>query len=134
MRRVAAALLLAFVALASFSSGRASAIQNCVSGIPCWFETAPPTYVQLGAYSAFKVPYSNVLNTASVGIVFTIIRNSTYQMVEISTSTLQLAGGANGTAYMIAFGLAPGAYSATFFADTTSGGQISNSETASFTQ
>ena len=134
MRRVAAAFLLAFVALTTFSSGRASAIQNCPSGIPCWFETAPPTYVQLGAYSAFKVPYGNVLNIASVGIVFMVVRNSTYQTVEISTSTLQLGGGANGTAYTIAFGLEPGTYSATFFAYDTSAGQISNSETASFTQ
>lgn len=134
MQRVAAAFLLAFVALASFSSGRASAIQNCGSGIPCWVETAPPTYVQLGAYSAFKVPYVNVLNTASVGIVFMVVRNSTYQTVEISTSTLQLGAAANGTAYTIAFGLGPGTYSATFFAYDPYYGQISNSEAASFTQ
>jgi hypothetical protein len=134
MRPVAAAFLVALVALASFSSGRASAIQNCGSSGICWFETASPTYVQLGAYSAFKVPYANVENTPSVGIVFMVVRNSTYQTVEISTSTLQLGGGANGTAYTIAFGLEPGTYSATFFAYDTSAGQISNSETASFTQ
>jgi len=65
--------------------------------------------------------------------VFMVVHNSLGQTVEISTGVLQLAAGANGTAYTIAFGMASGEYSATFFAVSTSGYAISSSTTAPFT-
>ena len=74
------------------------------------------------------------MNTPSTEIAFMVVRNSTYETVEISTSTLQLGAAANGTAYTIVFGLGPGTYIATFFAYDPYYGQISNSEAASFTQ
>jgi len=62
-----------------------------------------------------------------------VVHNYLGQTVEISTSVLQLGAGAEGSAYTIIFGLASGAYSATFFVVTPSGTAISTSTTASFT-
>lgn len=130
MQGVAVAFLLAFVSLASLNSGKASGAAECPPA--CWVETAPPTYVQLEAYSSFNIPYVNLFSSASIGIVFMVVHNYLGQTVEISTATLQLAAGANGTAYPIAFGLASGTYSATFFVTEASGVAIASTSTASF--
>jgi len=80
-----------------------------------------------------EIPYTSGLNTTSIGIVFMVVHNYLGQTVEISTSVLQPAAGANGTAYAIAFGLASGMYSGTFFVVGTSGVAMSTTTTASFT-
>jgi hypothetical protein len=67
------------------------------------------------------------------GIVYLVVHNRLGQTAEYSTATLQLAVGANGTAYPIAFGLPSGEYSATFFVVTSGGVAISVSTTVPFT-
>ena len=42
-----------------------------------------------------EIPYTSGLNTTSIGIVFMVVHNYLGQTVEISTSVLQLAAGAN---------------------------------------
>jgi hypothetical protein len=75
----------------------------------------------------------NFGNGYVTGVVFMVVHNRLGQTVEYSTATLQLTNGANGTAYLVAFGLASGEYAATIFVDTTSWVAISTPATASFT-
>jgi hypothetical protein len=132
MRFVAVAFLLAILPLASSNLVRASALSACSSD-DCWFVFATPTYAQLGYYSSMEIQYTSGLNATATGIVLMVVHNSLGQTVEISTSVLQLAAGANGTAYEIAFGLESGTYSGTFFVVSTSGTAMSTTTTASFT-
>lgn len=104
----------------------------CSSG-NCWTEASPPAFVHLAGYSGFTITYVNGFSTNMTGIVFMVVHNSLGQTVEISTGGLSLAAGANGTAYTVTNGLAPGQYAATFFATATSGYAISSSTNGSFT-
>ena len=124
---VVALSLLMVLFLASFPSPRASGICTL-----CWAPTSPPVYVKLGAYSSFQVAYFSAMNSEVTGIIFVVVHNYLNQTVEISTSTLQLAPTAYGTANPVIFGLASGVYSATFFATQTSGVAISPTTTEPF--
>jgi len=73
------------------------------------------------------------MNANATGIIFMVVHNYLGQTVEISTATLQLAAGANGTARPIIFGLPSAIYTATFFVSSTSGVAISTAVTESFT-
>jgi hypothetical protein len=115
----------------SLPTSSAALVSACQAG-QCWFEVGPPVYAQLGAYQAFKVSYVNFANANVTGIVYLVVHNRLGQTAEYSTSTLQLAAGANGTAYPIAFGLPSGEYSATLFVATPSGVAISVPTTAAF--
>jgi hypothetical protein len=89
--------------------------------------------MQIGGYSVSALTYLNTSNTTVIGVVFMVIHNDLGQTVEVSTATLQLAAGANGTAYLTRFGLASGAYSGTFFVVEPSGVAISTTTTETFT-
>jgi hypothetical protein len=88
--------------------------------------------MRLGAYQAFEMTWVNSAFVNMHGIVIMIVQNHLGQTAEISTSILYLTPGANGTTYSVAFGLAPGEYSATFFAIITNGAVISASIPVSF--
>lgn len=98
----------------------------------CWVAVGAPKYAQFGAYDAFKVNYTNLINADVVGIVFAVVHNVQGQTVAYSTDTLELAAGASGTATPIEFGLEPGIYSVTFFVTSTAGTAISGSMTMTF--
>jgi hypothetical protein len=89
---------------------------------------------QLGGYQALGVPYVNTSNSAVTGVAFMVIHTyPTNQTIEISTANLRLAAGANGTAYLIEFGLASGTmYQANIFVVETRGVAISTTTTVSF--
>ena len=127
---LSAAFLFLIMLLPVFQSTTAVSVTACYD---CWSEPSPPVYGPLGPYSSFSIPYVNTFNTTAIGIVFMVVHNSLGQTVEISTGVLQLAAGANGTAYTIVFGLASGEYSATFFVTEPSGVAISATTTAAFT-
>jgi hypothetical protein len=110
-----------------------AASTSACSSTGCWSETGNPLYTSLGPYSSFETTYVNGINATVTGVVFMVVHNSLGQTIEISTCVLQLASGANGTAYTITFGLASGEYSATFFAVSTSGYAISSTTTSPFT-
>lgn len=127
------ALILAFLLLASFQTTNAASVSTC-NVSTCWTELAAPVFAQLGAYSSFQIVYANNnMNTNVTGIIFMVVHNYLGQTVEISTATLQLAAGTNGTAHPIIFGLASDTYSATFFVTSTSGVAISTTTAESFT-
>jgi hypothetical protein len=126
------AFLFAFLLAIPFQATMAAATSAC-SSTGCWFETGDPVYAPLGPYTSFGTTYANGINATVTGVVFMVVHNSLGQTVQISTCVLQLAAGANGTAYTIAFGLASGEYSATFFVVSTGGYAISSTTAAPFT-
>jgi hypothetical protein len=126
------AFLFLLVILSSIQSANAANVTSCPAGA-CWTEIGPPVYAALGPYQSVEISYVNSIDAAMIGIVFMVVHNYLGQTVGISTATLTLAAGANGTAFPIAFGLAPGQYSATLFATSASGVAISETATASFT-
>lgn len=134
MRAVTAhiALLLALLLGAFFQSTTAVSNSACNSD-SCWEQINAGNYYQLGGYSAVGIPYLNTINATVTGIVFMVVHNYLGQTVEISTATLQLGAGANGTAFLIRFGLESGTYSATFFVTEPSGVSISTTATETFT-
>jgi len=125
------ALLPALLLAAPFQSTMAASNSACDT-TDCW-ETGAGHGYQLGGYSALGIPYLNTSNSTVTGVVFMVIHNYPMnQTIEISTATLQLAAGANGTAYLIQFGLASGMYQAIFFVVEPSGVAISSTVTLTF--
>ena len=122
-------LILALSVLVSFPGG--SAVNACLG--QCWYSVSPPVFTHLGSYQAFKTTWVNLGNANVTGVVVMVIHNSLGQTAAISTALLNLAVGANGTAYPVAFGLAPGEYSSSVFVVTTGGVAISATMVASFT-
>lgn len=100
----------------------------------CWLQVGPAVFARLGPYQSVQVTYNNGIGGNVTGIVFAVVHNSLGQTVEISTATLQLQAGANGTAYPVLFGLPSGQYSTTIFAIESSGIAISTTTTLTFTQ
>ena len=105
---------------------------SCVAA-SCWFQDGPASYAGFGAYQSIAITYTSTLNSPSMGIVFAVIHNYMGQTTEISTATLSLGAGANGTAYPLVFGLPPAEYSATLFVTSVSGVAISSSTTLPLT-
>ena len=124
--------LFSFLILFSSQSATAAATPSCSSD-NCWGATGEAVYGQLGSYSSFSTQYVSYFNATTTGIVFMVVHNDLGQTVEISTSVLQLAALANGTAYTITFGLASGQYSASFFVTSPSGTAISATTATPFT-
>jgi hypothetical protein len=121
-------LFVAFSPLASFQPTPPAA--NLCNN--CW-AIGTPVFTRLGTYQVLRITLGNPGNGYVTGIVLMVVHNSLGQTVEYSTATLQLANGANGTAYLVPFGLAPGEYSSSVFVVTTGGVAISTTIVASFT-
>ncbi len=126
---VAAALLVTFLLPVQFHS--AEAVSSCTSDI-CWTQVDPPVLTQLATYQSFKVTYNNTISVSMTGMVFMVVHNSLGQTVQISISSLQLAPGANGSAFPILLGLPSGNYTATFFATTPGDVAISTASVQTF--
>ena len=112
-------------------AARASATLSCE--VPSWASIGNPLYTQVGPYDVITISYTNLCSGNVLGIVFAVVHNMLGQTVEISTGTLQLAAGANGTAFAVVFGLPDGEYSGTLFATSTSGVALSTTTTVAFT-
>jgi hypothetical protein len=112
-------------------AAQASTTQTCAG--QCWASIGDPLYTQVGPYDMIETNYTNIGGVNLTGIVFAVVHNNLGQTVEISTGTLQLAAGANGTAFAAVFGLPDGEYSGTIFAVSTSGVAISFTITVAFT-
>ena len=99
-----------------------------VGGTNVWTIVAGPTPQTLSGSPVEVVTYSNHLAVEVIGIVIMVLRNAAGQTVYYSTSSITLTGepgGSIGSAYLVAFGLPGGTYSATFFAFTLGGVPIS---------
>jgi hypothetical protein len=118
MRSHAASAALILLVL-FFSQGGAVHATTCSE--PCWIQEGTPTFGNLGALQSIAINYTNTANGDLIGIVFAVFHNYAGQTVEISTATVTLRAGGNGTARLVEFGLPAGAYSATLFAVTPFG-------------
>jgi hypothetical protein len=129
------AALTALITLVLFFSqcGAVHAAYATTCSEPCWIQKGTPTFGNLGAYQSIAINYTNTANGDLIGIVFGVFHNSAGQTVEISTATVTLPAGGNGTAHLVEFGLPAGAYSATLFAVSPSGLALSATTEMSIT-
>ena len=112
-------------------AAQASTALSC--DIPSFESIGNPLYTQVGPYDVIEVSYTNLCSGNVLGIVFAVVHNMLGQTVEISTGTLLLAAGANGTAFAVVFGLPDGEYSGTLFAASAAGTALSTTTTIAFT-
>jgi hypothetical protein len=125
------AVALALLLPVQVQGAQASTTESCQ--LPALASIGDPLYTQLGPYDVIEISYTNLCGGNVTAIVFVVVHNMLGQTVEISTGTLQLVAGANGTAYGVLFGLPDGEYSGTLFAVAPSGVAISLTTTVAFT-
>ena len=107
-----------------------------IGGTNVWTIVAGPSPQTLNGSPVEVVTFSNHLAVDVAGIVIMVLKNASGQTVYFTTSTITLSGGPTasiGSAYLVAFGLPAGTYSATFFAFTFGGVAISTPTTSSLT-
>ncbi len=91
------------------------------------------TTTQIGPSQAIQTSFSNTSTAPVTAVVFAVVHNALGQTVSYSTATVTASAGGSATAYNVLYGLAPGTYSVTIFATSTSGTAISNTSTVSVT-
>lgn len=106
-------------------------ITSC-NTISC-FTSSTPTTTQVGPNSAIQTTFTDNSNGPVTAIVFAVVHNALGQTVSYSTATVTASASGTSTAYNVLYGLAPGTYSVTIFATSTSGIAISNTSTVSVT-
>jgi len=99
----------------------------------CMVANGAPALTTIGANKAVQTSFTNNSNAPVTAIVYAVVHNAAGQTVSYSTATVTAAAGASATAYDVLFGLAPGTYSVTIFATSTSGTAISTTSTVSVT-
>jgi len=99
----------------------------------CMTASGSPTETTIGATKFVQTSFSNTSNAPVTAIVYAVVHNAQGQTVAYSTATVTAAAGGSTTAYDALFGLAPGTYSVTVFATSTSGTAISTTSTATVT-
>jgi trimeric autotransporter adhesin len=99
---------------------------SCMAG-------GPSTTTTVGPNKAVQTSFTNNSNAPVTAIVYAVVHNALGQTVAYSTATITANPGNSATAYNVLFGLAPGTYSVTIFATSTSGTAISTTSTVSVT-
>jgi len=107
--------------------------QNCQT-TGCLVATGSPSETTIGPNKAVQTSFTNNSNAPVTAIIYAVVHNAAGQTVAYSTATLtNVPAGQSATAYDILFGLAPGSYSVTIFATSTSGTAISTTSTVTVT-
>jgi hypothetical protein len=130
--KIAEVIAIAFVVALIVPILPSSTASSC--NLSCWVQVGtvnPPD--DQGPNYVFAMTYANSDNISLLGIVFLVVHNSLGQTLEISTGSVVLAAGANGTAFPVVFGLAPGIYEGTYFVIQPAGTAISSASTLNFT-
>jgi len=99
----------------------------------CLTASGGSTITTLNQNKAVQTSFTNTSNSPVTAIVYAVVHNAAGQTVSYSTATITANAGASATAYDVLFGLAPGTYSVTIFATSTSGTAISSPSTVSVT-
>jgi hypothetical protein len=100
----------------------------------CMTANGAPSQTTIGSNKAVQSSFTNNSNAPLTAIVYAVVHNSAGQTVAYSTATLtNVPSGGSATAYDVLFGLAPGTYSVTIFATSTSGTAISGTSTVTVT-
>jgi hypothetical protein len=93
-----------------------------------------PSQTTIGGTKFVQALFTNTSNGPVTAIVYAVVHNAAGQTVAYSTATLNnVPAAGSSTAYNALFGLAPGTYSVTIFATSTSGTAISTSTPVSVT-
>jgi len=79
------------------------------------------------------VSYTNNSNAPQTAYIYGVVHNALGQTVAYTTATVSPAAGASQTGQLVLFGLAPGTYSVTLFAVSTSGTALSTTTNVSVT-
>jgi hypothetical protein len=127
-----AAMLVAVLLTLGAAQGAEAA--TFVGGTNAWTLVGSPSFNYAGGNPLGLTTWSNHLGVNVTGIVIMVIRNSAGQTLTYSTATATIASGAIGTNENVVFGIAPGSYTATFFAFTFGGVSISNATTIAYVQ
>jgi len=122
--RFAAAIALATVLVSNGAEAANGATPT--GGTDVWTMVGVPTVPTIGLQPTEVTVWHNNVDIAVTGIVMMVLRNNQSQMVEFSTSTLNLSRGMSGAAYNVAYNLPQGTYNATFFAFVPGWVAISN--------
>jgi len=99
----------------------------------CMTVSGTPAQGQQGSYTGVTSTFTNNSNSPVTAFVYAVVHNALGQTVDISTATVTASTGGTATAFNALFGLAPGTYSVTIFATSSSGVAISGPSTASVT-
>lgn len=99
----------------------------------CMSASGSPSVTQIGANKAVQTTFINTSNAPVTAIVYAVVHNALGQTVSYSTATITANAGASATAYDVLFGLAPGTYTVSIFATSTSGTAISTTSTVTVT-
>ena len=99
----------------------------------CMSASGSPTVTTIGGNKAVQTSFTNTSNAPVTAIVYAVVHNALGQTVSYSTATVSANAGASTTAYNVLFGLAPGTYTVSIFATSTSGTAISTSSTVTVT-
>jgi len=99
----------------------------------CMTASGSPVSTQIGSNKAVQTSFTNTSNSPVTAIVYAVVHNALGQTVSYSTATITASAGGSATAYDVLFGLAPGTYSVTVFATSTSGTAISTTSTVTVT-
>jgi len=100
----------------------------------CLVANGSPSQTTVGANKAVQTSFTNNSNSPVTAIVYAVVHNAAGQTVAYSTATIgPVAAGGSATAFDVLFGLAPGTYSVTVFATSTSGTAISTTSTVTVT-
>jgi hypothetical protein len=99
----------------------------------CMTVSGTPAQAQQGSYTGVTSTFTNNSNSPVTAFVYAVVHNALGQTVDISTATVTASTGGSATAFNALFGLAPGTYSVTIFATSSSGVAISGPSTASVT-
>jgi len=99
----------------------------------CLAATGASSVTQIGSNKAIQTTFTNNSNAPATAIVYAVVHNALGQTVSYTTATITMNAGGSATAYDVLFGLAPGTYSVTIFATSTSGTAISGTSTVSVT-
>jgi hypothetical protein len=114
------------------SAAQAAQADTSIGGTNVWTMVGSPVFGANGISPYALVSYSNHLSVSVPGIVIMVLHNNSGQTVFFSTATATISPGAIVSADLVEFGLAAGAYNATFFAFAYDGVAISLPTTAIF--
>jgi len=99
----------------------------------CFTASGTPAKTTIGTQEFIQSSFTNTSNAPATAIVYAVVHNALGQTVSYSTATVTANAGASVTAYDALFGLAPGTYTVTIFATSTSGTAISTTTSVTVT-
>jgi len=102
-------------------------------GTACMGVSGTPSVSKSGGNTLITVSYTNNSNAPQTAYIYGVVHNALGQTVAYTTATVSPAAGASQTGQLVLFGLAPGTYSVTLFAVSTSGTALSTTTNVSVT-